>query len=428
MSRPRTAGPLASLFAIIVGVTLLQGANGILVVILPLRLLETGFTALDVGIVATGYAAGFLAGCLLSGRLIGAIGHIRTYAVCAAGLSIATLAFTLTVDTTLWTVLRVVTGLCFAGLLTTGDSWIADRAPQDYRGRILSVYALMTKLAQMTGPLVLTVASFQGYGPILIIAALVSASLIPVAGTRSPSPSPPDPNPMRLRELFRVAPAAVTGAFATGLMNAAVIAMAPAWGTQIGLTAVAVAGLMVALQAGSLIGQWPMGWLSDRVDRRRVIVGGALLASVMGFLAAGTGLLTPLPDWVAWVAIALWAAPSLSIYSVCIAHAGDRAGRSQMVAATASLLLAWSAGSAVGPMIAAAAMEATGPAGLFLYAGAVAAVIAAFTLWRLARRAPAEPEVKEAFIPVPAASQITGELHPAADSGANTQEDAREAP
>lgn len=414
MSRAIAPGPLASLLAIIVGVTLLQGANGILVVILPLRMLEAGLGALEVGIVATGYAVGFLLGCLVASRLIAAIGHIRAYAVCAAGLSIAALAFTLTVDTWLWTALRVITGLCLAGLFTAGDSWIADRAPMEMRGRVLSAYTLLTKIALMVGPLVLAVAPVHGSGPILVIAALVSASLIPVAATRSPSPHPPDPTPMGLRELFRLAPAAVTGTFAAGLMNTAVLTLAPAWGIQMGLTAVAVAGLVTALQGGSLLGQWPIGWLSDRLDRRRVIVGGALVTALLGLLAAGVVLLPETPDWAAWAVVALWAAPALSLYSVCVAHAGDRVGPEQMVAATASLLLAWSVGSVIGPLLAAASMEAVGPAGLFLYAGGVAGLIALYTLWRLRRRPAVEGEAKEAFVPMPQGSQVTGELHPMA--------------
>lgn len=414
MSRSMTASPLASLFAIIVGVSLLQGANGILVVVVPLRMLDAGLGALDVGIMATGYAAGFLGGCLVSGRLIAALGHIRAYAVCAAGLSIAALAFTLTIDTWFWTGLRAITGLCLAGLLTAGDSWIADRAPPEMRGRVLSLYTLASKLAQMIGPLVLAIAPVSGEGPILVIAALVSASLIPVAATRAPSPLPPDPTPMGLRKLFGLAPAAVTGAFAAGLMNTAVLALAPAWGIGLGLSAIAVAGLVSALQGGSLIGQWPIGWLSDRVDRRKVIVGSAAISGVFGLGAAGLAWVPDVPDWLVWAAIALWAAPALSVYSICVAHTSDRVQPEQIVAATASLLLAWAVGSSIGPLMAGAAMELAGPSGLFLYAGSVAALIALYTVWRLRRRPAPQDKDKESFVPMQPGSQVAGELHPAA--------------
>lgn len=420
MTQSSAAAPLASLFAIIVGVTLLQGANGILLVLLPLRMLDAGLGALEVGLMATGYAVGFLGGCLVAGRLIGRVGHIRAYAICAAGLSIAALAFTVAIDTWLWTGLRVVTGLCLAGLFTAGDSWIADRAPTEMRGRILSIYTLLSKIALMAGPLVLAVAPVGGQGPILVIAALVSASLIPVAATRAPSPHPPDPTPMGLRELFALAPAAITGSFAAGLMNTAVLSLAPAWGAGLGLSAVAVAGLVTALQGGSLIGQWPIGWLSDRLDRRKVIVGSAVAAALFGLGAAALVLLPAVPDGLAWAAIALWAAPAFSVYSICVAHAGDRARPEQIVAATSSLLLTWAAGSAIGPLLAGYAMHVAGPPGLFLYAGGVAALIALYTIWRLGRRSATQRANKEAFVPMPQGSQVTGELHPSAPESATS--------
>lgn len=407
--------PLVSLLSVFAGVTLLQGAQGVFTALLPLRMVEAGLSTLSIGLVAVGYAAGFLVGCLFSGRVIRAIGHIRAYSAFAAVLSVASLAFAVEVHLESWMALRFVTGLCLAGLFTAADSWISDAAPAERRGRVLSLYTLVSKLGLVLGPLALTFLASDTPWPIMLIAALVSLSLVPVAATPGPSPTLPDARPMGLRELFDLAPAAVTGTFAAGLANSAIISLVPAWGSGLGLAAAVAAGLVAVVQFGSLLGQWPLGWLSDRYDRRRVIVGVAAFAAVAAAVTAVLpGVLPGLPAWVPGMLVGLWAAASFSIYSICVAHAVDRAAPAQVVSATSALLFTWAAGSVIGPAAGALTMEALGPAGLFLYGGAVWAVITVFTIWRLRRR-PAPPTTPENFVPIPqGASPVVSELHPVA--------------
>lgn len=406
--------PIVSLAAVIAGVTLLQGAQGLLIALLPLRMVEAGLSTLTIGLVAVGYAAGFLLGCLFSGKIIRAIGHIRAFSVFAAILSVASLAFASEVHAVGWTALRFVTGICLAGLFTAADSWISDAAPPGRRGRVLSLYTVFSKLALVGGPLTLALMPYDTPWPVMLIAALISLSLVPVAATPGPSPTLPDPKPMGLREVFELAPAAVTGAFAAGLANSAVISLVPAWGAGLGMGTAVAAGLVATVQLGSLLGQWPLGWASDRFDRRRIIVAVAAFAAGAGLLTAGLPVMLPgLPTWVPGGLVGLWAAASFSIYSICIAHAADRAAPQQVVAATSALLFTWAAGSIIGPAVAALSMEAVGPAGLFLYGGAVWALITVFTIWRLRRR-PAAPAPSEGFVAMPQGSPVVAELHPAA--------------
>lgn len=402
-----------SVIAVVLGVTLLQGANGVLTALLPLRMVADGMGAISVGIMATGYSVGFLAGCLMAPTLVRAVGHIRAYAIAAAALSVMVLSFAIAVDAALWTALRSVTGVCMAVLYTVADSWITDRAPQEQRGRVLSLYLVATKVALIAGPLLLAVAPVAGPAPMMVMAALISLSLIPVASTRSSSPTLPDARPMGLLTLFRIAPAAVTGAFAAGLTNTATINIVPAWGAQIGLSTVYSAGLLAAIQVGSLLGQWPLGWLSDRTDRRRVIVYATLAAALACLATAALPLVWPgAPGWMAWILLGLWAAGSMSVYSICIAHAGDRCQPEQIVPATSALLLSWAVGSAAGPTLASLTMQALGPSGLFVYSGAVAILVAVFTQWRLHRRAAPPPEDRNSFVAMPAASPVVSGLNP----------------
>lgn len=407
--------PVFSLLSVFAGVLLLQGAQGVLIALLPLRMVEVGMSTLAIGLVAVGYAAGFLAGCLFAGRVIRAIGHIRAFSTFAAVLSVASLAFAIDIHLESWVALRFVTGICLAGLFTAADSWISDAAPAARRGRVLSLYTVVSKTGLVLGPLALTLLAPQTAWPIMLIAALVSLSLVPVAATPGPSPTLPDARPMGLRDLFALAPAAVTGTFAAGLANSAVISLIPAWGSGLGMAAAVAAGLVATVQLGSLLGQWPLGWLSDRYDRRRVIVGVAGFAA--GAAAAVTVVPILLPGVPAWVPVGMvgvWAAASFSIYSICVAHAVDRAAPEQVVAATSALLFTWAAGSVIGPAVAALSMEALGPAGLFVYGGGVWALITAFTIWRLRRR-PSPSSTPETFVPIPqGASPVVSELHPVA--------------
>lgn len=406
--------PVVSLLAVFAGVTLLQGAQGVLIALLPLRMIDAGMSTLAIGWLAVAYAGGFLTGCLFSGRVIRAIGHIRAFSVFAAVLSVVSLAFAMEVHAITWTVLRFITGVCLAGLFTAGDSWISDAAPPERRGRVLSLYTLFSKLALVAGPLALTLMPYDTPWPVMLIAGLVSLSLVPVAATPGPSPTLPDPQPMGLRELFNLAPAAVTGAFAAGLANSSVISLIPAWGSGLGMGAAVAAGLVATVQFGSLLGQWPLGWVSDRFDRRRVIVAASAFAAGAGLVVAVQPILLPgLPAWVPGALVGLWAAASFSIYSICIAHAADRAVPTQVVAATSALLFTWAAGSVIGPALAAVSMEAIGPAGLFLFGGLVWVLITAFTVWRLRRR-PARATTPESFVTMPQVSPVLAELHPAA--------------
>ncbi|MGC2857511.1 MFS transporter [Novispirillum sp. DQ9] len=413
--------PIVSLLAVFLGVTLLQGAQGVLIALLPLRMVEAGLSTLAIGLVAVGYATGFLVGCLFSGRVIRAIGHIRAYSAFAALLSVASLAFAINVELVFWTALRFITGVCLAGLFTAADSWIGEAAPAERRGRVLSLYTLVSKIGLVAGPLALTLLAHDSAWPVMLIAALVSLSLVPMAATPGPSPALPASHPMGLRELFDLAPAAVTGAFAAGLANSAVISLVPAWGSGLGMTAAVAAGLVATVQFGSLLGQWPLGWLSDRFDRRRVIVAVSAFAAVAGMVTAALPLLAPdLPAWVPGVLVGLWAAASFSIYSICVAHAVDRAVPEQVVAATSALLFTWAAGSIVGPAVAALSMESLGPAGLFVHGGGVWALITAFTIWRLRRR-PIPAATPESFVAIPqGASPVVSGLHPVAPAEPQT--------
>ena len=392
---------------IVGGVTLLQLANTLLSVVLPLALALNGYSGTTAGLVVSGYGLGFLAGCIVTPRLIRDVGHIRAFAVLAAICSVTSMVFAVSQFVALWFFLRVAMGFCQAGLFTVVEGWLSAAAPPQARGGILSFYLVATKVAIVGGQLLL--GQVDTTSPIWfeVAGAVFTLSLIPVALTRTQQPPPARLEVLGPRELYRLAPAAVAGCVASGLLNSALLGLTPIYGTRVGLEPQMVVWLLTAFQLGSFVCQWPLGRLSDRLDRRLVIAGCVLAVaalSVATALAGAGAWLLPL--------YFLLGGSTLTFYAVAVAHAADFAEPDQMVGVSSSLLLAWAAGAAIGPSLAAPFIDLIGPGGLFIYSLLIATALFAFVLWRMTRRASRPAEAKEGFVDLAATSPRLTEIDP----------------
>lgn len=412
--------PYLAVLAIVLAAVALQVANGLFGTFLPLRMAEAGFSALEIGIVVTGHSIGFLIGCLTVSRLIREIGHIRAFAVFAAAASITVLAFAGLTDAWYWTFLRVLLGFCSSGLFTVTESWLSDRTTAADRGRVISFYMIFNRLSFAAGQLLVAAGDVGGLGLFMIAAAAFSVSVVPIATTRLTSPQVASMTRMSVRVLVSVAPAGVVGAFAAGLTNTTIIGLTPVYGASLGLDATTIAILLAVMQVGSLLFQWPLGWISDRTDRRQVIVVISLGSAVV---SAGIALAGGASTWLLVVLFLSWGGFGLSLYAICLAHASDHAPPGMVVVLITNLLLVWAAGSVVGPPLATLAIELVGPAGLFVYAAIVAGLLALYVGWRMTRRGPVPTALREPFVTVPETSPAVAELDPrGADAPAPTRE------
>jgi MFS family permease len=235
------------------------------------------------------------------------------------------------------------------------------------------------------------------------------AALIPVTLTRTREPPMPTEFGFRLQELWRTAPAAVVGIMGAGLINGAVPALLPVWGDQIGVGVALPVLLLSAMQLGSLVVQWPLGRLSDRVDRRWVIV--ACLTGVAAFSAL-LAIDPPTGTAALFVLFVLLGGVGLSFYGICAAHAADHVPAGGMTRLASGMLFLWAVGAAAGPLVAAKLMEIAGPAGLFLFCGGVTGGVAGFVLWRMTRRSPVPPAARPGFVNLPATSPSIGQIDP----------------
>ena len=389
-------------------------------VLLPLRMQEAGFSTTEIGIMSAGFATGFFVGCIYAPRLIVRIGHIRAFACFATVLSALTLALAIDTDLALWTSARLLSGICFAGLLTISDSWIAGETKASVRGRVMAVYMIFYKLAQALGPLVFTFAAISGNWHFMLVSALFSLSLLPVALREGGNPTPPLKERMTLKKVYQTTPLAVVGCMCLGMTNSPMNNLMAIYGVEIGLEISGAVMLSAALQIGALGMQWPMGWASDKRDRRKVMIFGMLM---MALFSAIIAFMPAMPLWVYVVLVGVLGGFAMSIYPIILAHAGDYTSSKQMVPLCATLMLAFAVGMAIGPITGSFAMDVLGPAGLFIHTILFCLVFVIFALYRMSKRTSVPVDKHVAFVNMPASSTAISQLDPRARAKAKAKKD-----
>jgi len=449
-----------SLIALLAGCAVVLVGQGLLNTLIPLRAGLEGFSETDIGLLGALYYAGFGIGCVASPYLVRRVGHIRAFLAVGVLHTAAVLVLPLLIVPWVWVTARVLMGAAMAGFYMILESWLNERSPHEHRGRVLAIYVIISFSAMVAGQQVLTLAEPSAFQLFSFAAIIMSLGLLPVALSTAPAPAPPTTVSLQLGRLYRLSPVGVYGALAVGLANGAFWALAPLFvaetagilGSEIPLAAdglappdsspaadvlsvgdvtTAVAAFMTAAILGGALGQWPFGWLSDRVDRRFVIAGLAALSAVTGgliWLGTGSGLLAAgaMPTL---VLVGLYGAAAMSIYAVCVAHTNDRAEPSDFVAAASGMLLLFAIGATVGPVVASALMAVLGPAGLFALTVAVHLSLVAWALLRWYQRPAVATEVKETFVPVSTVAAGSLDLDPRApdpswpEDGAEAQDD-----
>ncbi|HET6522573.1 MAG TPA: MFS transporter, partial [Geminicoccaceae bacterium] len=349
---PRTGGsidlraallPFTSLF---LSVILLVLGTGLLGVLIPVRASLEGFPTPVIGLFGTAYYIGFVLGCALAPKVVRRVGHIRTFAAFAALAASASLTHALIVNAPVWIGLRVGAGFCFAGIYTVIESWLNDRATNETRGRVLAAYMAVNMAALTGGKLLLTADDPAGTTPFALVCMGICLSLVPVALTRSLAPSPPaEAVRPRVARLYRLTPVGVVGCLFIGCANSAFWSLAPIFAQARFGSNRGVALFMAAAVVGGALAQWPVGRLSDRMDRRRTMVAVCLAAAGA---ALGLALLEGAAGPLALPLVFAFGAAALSLYSVCVAHANDYVRADEFVEASSELLMMFGIGAMAG--------------------------------------------------------------------------------
>jgi MFS family permease len=397
---------LTSVWALLIGVVLIMLGNGMHFTLIGLRGGIEGFSSAELAIVTSGYFAGFLAGARITPRMIKRVGHVRVFAALGSFTSAGLIALPLIAEPWAWTLLRVLLGFCMSGIYVTAESWLNDSSTNETRGKVLSAYMIAQTLGIIGAQGLLTFGDAANSALFIVASILVSISFAPILLSATSVPMTEAARPMGLKELFSGSPLSTVGIFLLGCVYAIQTGMAAVFGTQIDMTAGQIATFVAMLFAGALLFQYPIGWLSDRMDRRKLIFGASMVAMAACILGWVSG------DNLVFMLCAAFVAGGMTtpLYALFLAYTNDFLPLEDMPAASGGLVLTFGVGAILGPLLAGWSMEHLGPRTFWLVLAMTFAVISVYALYRMTRREALPVEETESYVSVlPTASPMAVE-------------------
>lgn len=372
---------LRNSWALLLGVMLLMLGNGIQGTLLGIRGKIEGFSAVEMSYVMAAYSAGFLLGSRIAPEMIRSVGHVRVFAALGSLISAILILFPVAPDWLAWAAMRAVIGFAFAGVYITAESWLNASASNETRGQALSAYMICQMFGIIASQGLMNLRDPAGFDLFIISSVLVSLAFTPVLLSASSAPSFERITPMPIRKLLQTSPLGCVGLFLLGGIFSALFGMASVWGSEVGLSVRNISIFIGAIYLGGLVLQYPIGWASDRLDRRHLIFGLSAAGAVVGFAA----MVLP------WTMAILFAIAFLSggianpLYSLMVAYVNDYLQSDEMAGASAGLLFIYGTGSIGGPLITGWLMALVGPSGFFLFIAILFTATAVYAFYRMSR-------------------------------------------
>ena len=396
---------LITLSSILFSYGLLLLANGLFMTLLGVRTQVEGFSANLTGFVVAAYFSGLLLGGLFAARVVARVGHIRSFAAFASLMSASSLMHPIFVEGYAWMAFRLIAGFCMAGMIMVVESWLNERASNNTRGKILSIYMITNYFAAGCGNFLLTAGDPSNFELFSLASIIFSLSLVPVLLTRTKAPTPALSQRMHVWDLYRIAPLGVVGVFCCGLVNASINGLGSVFATNVGFDSQQLATFMAVMVMSGLILQWPVGLLSDRIGRGPLLVYIPLIVALAavwqiyadGFMAVlvGAGFL---------------GAFVFTLYSLSAATANDRVTSGQRVQVAGAVLITYGAGAIIGPVVASQFMSQMGPQGLFFYIALIEIVLCSFSIFTRKQRV-GSPDKRKPFVVVPSSQATSSQLY-----------------
>jgi MFS family permease len=386
---------IKSISSLLLSYGMLMLGNGMISILLGLRSRLEGFSTEITGFIMAGFFVGMLLGGLYAVRAIAAVGHIRAFAAFASIMSVAVLAHVLYIDPITWFVLRIVAGFCMAGMVMVVESWINERSTNKTRGQVLSIYMISSYLSGGLGPFLMLVGDPAQFQLFIVASMVYSFALVPILLTRASAPKPSSPERMKFRELFAISPVGVFGMVCAGMANSSLYGMGAVFAKEVGLSLAEVSAFMATAILAGMVLQFPIGRLSDKFDRRTVLMISSLatgLAALAVIWATGQTVVMLL------VTAAIYGGFSFTIYPLSVSQVNDLADPNRLVQVAAGLLIAYGIGASIGPIMAAQSMALYGPKGFFLFIIGINSMLTLFTIFRIIQRRSGE-KAKAPFMP-----------------------------
>ena len=380
------------------GLLLISAGSGLQVVLLGTRAPEAGFNNIATGIVMSGYFAGIFVGSIVVPRILARVGHVRVFGAMSAIASSAVLVHVVFLDPSVWTSMRFASGFSFAGMYIVCESWLNEKATNETRGQLLSLYTITNMGGMGAGQMMVSFGQDGGTGLFLLASVMVSIAVVPILITASSAPNFEAPERISFRRLIQVSPLAVVGMTCIGVIISMVFGMGAVYGSLIGLNNTQIGYFITAITLGTLIFQYPIGRLSDTFDRRAVILVSAIIA---GFIAGIASLFGPDNFPTLMVLMLILGGLIFSLYSLFIAHANDYLTPSQMVAMSSGLLMVNGAGAVIGSPLAAFVIDLINVTAYMPTIAFVLFTLSGFIIYRMNVRSAVPAEAQGAFVAIP---------------------------
>ena len=393
-------------WALLLGMLFLQLGNGLQGTLLGVRGELEDFSTFEMSIVMSAYFVGFLGASKLVPDLIRRVGHVRVFAALASFISAILILYPLLVNPWVWTGGRVIVGFCFCGVYITAESWLNNAATNENRGQLLSSYMVVQMAGIVAAQLLLLAGDPSGFELFVLISVLVSISFAPILLSITPTPAFETTKPMSIKELFSTSPLGCVGMFFLGGIFSAQFGMAPVFGTSADLSLPQISIFVAAFYIGAMVFQFPVGWLSDRMDRRILIV----VTSAIGFTAAVTAIFGENIFIILLGSAFFIGGMSNPLYSLLIAYTNDFLEPDDMASASGGLLFLNGLGAISGPLFTGFLMTEIGPKGFFVILAALLGLLTVYGFYRMTQRGISDVDTSSYATVLPTTSAVAVEI------------------
>ena len=403
---------LLKTWALFFGFAIISLAHGLQGTLIGVRAVVEGFSFISTGFIVAGYYVGYLSGSIIIPILLKRVGHIRVFAALASLASIAILLHSVFIEPYIWFFIRILTGISLAGIYVIMESWLNVKSTNETRGQILSIYMIITFAFLGMGQFLLNLSDPAKVDLFILVSILLSFALLPILLSVSEAPNITNSKKISLKELFIISPLGFVGAFFTGLAHSAILGYGAVFAAAKGLGIFEISIFMVIVTSFGALFQWPIGYISDKIDRRIILIAATLIASGLSLFIVASSYISLI---IFFLLLAIYSGMSLPLYSLSIAHINDFLQQDEIIGASSAFAILVGLGAICGPIIASIFMNIIGPDGFFVYLFIVHGLLGLFGLYRMAKRTkPADLESQ--YTPLPRNISAAGmELTPIAE-------------
>ena len=388
---------LIKTWALFFGFAIICLAHGLQGTLIGVRAVVEGFSYISTGFIVAGYYVGYLTGSIVIPIFLKRVGHIRVFAALASLASIAILLHSVFLQPYMWFLIRILTGISLAGIYVIMESWLNDKSTNKTRGKILSIYMIITFSFLGIGQLLLNLSDPAKVDLFILVSILLSFALLPILLSISEAPNITNPKSFSLKELFIISPLGFVGAFFTGLAHSAILGYGAVYAAAKGLELFEISIFMVIVTSFGALFQWPIGYFSDKIDRRVILIGVTLIASGLSLFIVASSYISLI---IFFILSAIYAGMSLPMYSLTIAHTNDYLQQDEIIGASSTIAILVGLGAICGPVVASLFMNLIGPDGFFIYLFIVHGLLGLFGLYRIAKRAK-PTDLESQYTPLP---------------------------